>query len=211
MAVIYATFAVAKRKPEKTSGLYGIRTLDLCDAGAALYQLSYQTNWEQVVELVGYKPVKGWWCCVMNIWKSYMWTAELVKNYMNEDHRSYIYMCSCQKKACKEFRLVRNSTLDFWVLVFSPFMTWRIFELIHWSWYINTYIYYSFFKYTFSANYWLRKVFFKFKFYLVIYSFIFFSTDCKDQFSRCRFYKRYCSRSSYIRSLCKKTCQLCKK
>ena len=38
MAVIYATFAVAK--PEKTSGLYGIRTLDLCDAGAALYQLS---------------------------------------------------------------------------------------------------------------------------------------------------------------------------
>ena len=40
MAVIYATFAVAKRKPEKTSGLYGIRTLDLCDAGAALYQLS---------------------------------------------------------------------------------------------------------------------------------------------------------------------------
>ena len=54
MAVIYA-----KRKPEKTSGLYVIRTLDLCDAGAALYQLSYQANWEQVVELVGYKPVKG--------------------------------------------------------------------------------------------------------------------------------------------------------
>jgi len=31
MAVIDATFGVAKRKPEKTSGLYGIRTLDLCD------------------------------------------------------------------------------------------------------------------------------------------------------------------------------------
>ena len=30
-------FAVAKRKPEKNSGLYGIRTLsDLCDTGAAL-------------------------------------------------------------------------------------------------------------------------------------------------------------------------------
>ena len=54
MAVIYA-----KRKPEKTSGLYVIRTLDLCDAGAALYQLSYQANCEQVVELVRYKPVKG--------------------------------------------------------------------------------------------------------------------------------------------------------
>ena len=35
IAVIYATFAVAKRKP----GLYGIRNLDLCDTGAALYQL----------------------------------------------------------------------------------------------------------------------------------------------------------------------------
>ena len=54
MAVIYA-----KRKPEKTPGLYVIRTLDLCDAGAALYQLSYQANCEQVVELVRYKPVKG--------------------------------------------------------------------------------------------------------------------------------------------------------
>ena len=58
IAVIYATFAVAKRKPERNSGLYGIRTLDLCDTGAALYQLSEQANWEQVVELVRYKPVK---------------------------------------------------------------------------------------------------------------------------------------------------------
>ena len=32
-----ATFAVAKRKPEKWNpGLYGIRTLDVCDTGAAL-------------------------------------------------------------------------------------------------------------------------------------------------------------------------------
>ena len=40
IAVIYGTFAVAKRKPEKNSGLYGIRTLALCDTGAALYQKS---------------------------------------------------------------------------------------------------------------------------------------------------------------------------
>ena len=32
-----------------------------CDTGAPLYQLSYQPNWEQVVELASYKPVKGWW------------------------------------------------------------------------------------------------------------------------------------------------------
>ena len=28
IAVIYATFAVAKRKPERNSGSYGIRTLE---------------------------------------------------------------------------------------------------------------------------------------------------------------------------------------
>ena len=37
---MHATFAAAKRKPEKNSGLYGIRSLDLCDISAALYQLS---------------------------------------------------------------------------------------------------------------------------------------------------------------------------
>ena len=61
-AVIYATFAVAKRKPEKNLVLYGFR-FELCDTGAALYQLSEQANWEQVVELVRYKPLKRWWSC----------------------------------------------------------------------------------------------------------------------------------------------------
>ena len=61
IAVIYATFAVAKRKPDKSSGLYVIRTLNLCDTVAALYQLSQQANWEHLVQLVRYKPVKGWW------------------------------------------------------------------------------------------------------------------------------------------------------
>ena len=37
IAVIYATFAVAKRKPKKNSGLYRIRTLDLRHTGAALW------------------------------------------------------------------------------------------------------------------------------------------------------------------------------
>ena len=62
-AVIYTTFAVAKTKPEKNLGLYGIR-FELCDTGAALYQLNEQVNWEQVIELVRYKPVKRWrWSC----------------------------------------------------------------------------------------------------------------------------------------------------
>ena len=40
IAVIYEPSAAAKRKPEKNSGLYRIQTLDLCDTGAALHQLS---------------------------------------------------------------------------------------------------------------------------------------------------------------------------
>ena len=48
--IIYATFAVAKRKPEKNSGLYGIRTLNLCQLAASAIP---------VVELVRYKPLKG--------------------------------------------------------------------------------------------------------------------------------------------------------
>ena len=46
LAVTTQLKQVAKRKPEKNSGLNGIRTHDLCDAGAVLYQLSYQANWE---------------------------------------------------------------------------------------------------------------------------------------------------------------------
>ena len=40
IAVIYTTFTAGKRKPEKNSGLYGIRTLDLCDTGAPVSQRS---------------------------------------------------------------------------------------------------------------------------------------------------------------------------
>ena len=43
---------------EKNSGLNGIRTHDLCDAGVVLYQLSYQANWELVILRVRNIPVK---------------------------------------------------------------------------------------------------------------------------------------------------------
>ena len=58
IAVIYATLAVAKRKPEKNSELNGIRTYDLCDTGAVLYQLSYQANWELVIVRIRNIPVE---------------------------------------------------------------------------------------------------------------------------------------------------------
>ena len=51
--------AVAKRKPEKKKniGLYRIP----CPVRyrCSPYHLSQQANWEQVVELVRYKPMKG--------------------------------------------------------------------------------------------------------------------------------------------------------
>ena len=64
-----------KLKPEKNSGLNGIRTHDLCDTGAVLYQLSYQAIWELVTLWVrntpDYGDVKKW------IYeRSYIWTAE---------------------------------------------------------------------------------------------------------------------------------------
>ena len=39
-AVINTTWTIVKIRPEYNSGLYGIWTHDLYDAGAALYQLS---------------------------------------------------------------------------------------------------------------------------------------------------------------------------
>ena len=51
----YRTFTVGKRKPEKNSGLYGIRTLDLCDTSATLYQL----NCTGIAEVKGTNPVQA--------------------------------------------------------------------------------------------------------------------------------------------------------
>ena len=49
IAVIHITYAVVKYiKRGKNSGLNGIRTHDLCDTGAVLYQLSYQATLELV-------------------------------------------------------------------------------------------------------------------------------------------------------------------
>ena len=90
IAVTLRNLCSCEKKAWKNSGLYRIQTLDFCDTGAVLYQLSWQANWEQVVELhvVRYKPVKGWfWNNIMNIGKSYYLNCG-VKNYLKEDHNS---------------------------------------------------------------------------------------------------------------------------
>ena len=43
---MHITKEVVKLKPEKNPGLNEIRTHDLSDTGALLYQLSCQANWE---------------------------------------------------------------------------------------------------------------------------------------------------------------------
>ena len=49
------------KKPEKNQGFNGIRTHDLRDTGAMLYQLSYEaTHWEQgpFIEFISSRAVK---------------------------------------------------------------------------------------------------------------------------------------------------------
>ena len=51
-----------KKKPEKNQGFNGIRTHDLRDTGAMLYQVSYEaTHWEQgqFIEFISSRAVKS--------------------------------------------------------------------------------------------------------------------------------------------------------
>ena len=62
IAVIYAAFAVAKRKPEKNSGLYGIRTLISeipVQRSTSSANKPKPAGSRSLIELLRYKPVKG--------------------------------------------------------------------------------------------------------------------------------------------------------
>ena len=71
IAVIYATYAVAKRKPKK---------IQACTAFEPLTSAIPVQGWVKVVELVRYKPVKRWWwnyeCKLFNHSKSH-WASYL--------------------------------------------------------------------------------------------------------------------------------------
>ena len=61
IAVTFPIEAIGKKKPEKNQGFNGIRTRDLRDTGAMLYQLSYEaTDWErgQFIEFISSR--EGW-------------------------------------------------------------------------------------------------------------------------------------------------------
>ena len=60
------TEQVVEIRPEKNSGPYGIWTYELCDTGAALYQLSQQATgswslcWIYYIRFMGSNPVRAW-------------------------------------------------------------------------------------------------------------------------------------------------------
>ena len=62
-------------KAWEKSVLNKIRTHDLCNAGAVLYQLSYQAIWELLILWVCNIPVEGEECKWLYK-RSYIWTAE---------------------------------------------------------------------------------------------------------------------------------------
>ena len=64
-----SNYAIVQLKPEKYSGLNGIRTHDLCDTGTELYQLSYQAIWELVtiqawIFFSGFKFTSALFVCI---------------------------------------------------------------------------------------------------------------------------------------------------
>ena len=74
------------KKPEKNQGFNGIRTRDLRDTGAMLYQLSYEaTHWErgQFIEFISSRAVKMMWSlyeiihiCTAVVDESEMWSSQ---------------------------------------------------------------------------------------------------------------------------------------
>ena len=64
---------IGKKKPEKNQGFNGIRTRNIRDAGAMLYQLSYETtHWKrgQFIEFISPLRSETIWsvCEIIHIW-----------------------------------------------------------------------------------------------------------------------------------------------
>ena len=59
LAVMNTTELLVEIRPEKNSCPYGFWTSDLCNTGAALYQLSKQANWEPAIMLLQINPPCG--------------------------------------------------------------------------------------------------------------------------------------------------------
>ena len=115
IAVKYATFAVAKRKPEKKNqACAGFEPLT---SEIPVQRSTKSANKPTGSRSLNWVLINPWKDDdeVMNIWKS-VYVNCGVKNYMNEDFRSYIRnFCSCEKEAWKKLSLSSclQSSTDF--------------------------------------------------------------------------------------------------
>ena len=109
IAVIYVTYAVAKRKPEKKCWLVQDPLSSAIPVQRPTNEANKPTgsrslNWFVI------NPWKGDDEVSMNIWKSYMWTAEwrikwrMIIAVIYETKKRNL--CSCEKKAWKNFGLL---------------------------------------------------------------------------------------------------------
>ena len=70
-----------KERLKKIQACMGFEPLTSAIPVQCSFQMSYQANWEQIVELVHYKPVKGWWWSY-EYKKIIQWTAQWIRiNY----------------------------------------------------------------------------------------------------------------------------------
>ena len=101
-----------EKKAWKNSGLYRIRTLDLCDTGAALLPNELRSplgagRW--IASLwTSELPVKGWWRSYE--YKKIIYENCGVKNYMKEDHPQFTFSASSTATAI-HFKIQYRTTL----------------------------------------------------------------------------------------------------
>ena len=93
-----------KEKPEKNQGFNGIRTHDLRDTGAMLYQLSYEaTHWERG-QLIEFMSSREEWNDVKYIWNdSYLYCGFWMK-VMNDHRSKFSNLSSWKEKPEKKIR-----------------------------------------------------------------------------------------------------------
>ena len=101
-----------KLRPERNSGLSGIRTHDLCDTGAVLDQLSDQAILDLVTLWVRNIPVDGEECKWIYE-RSYIWTAEKIWRH---DWSSQLYT---HLQQLWNWSLKKNFFSNIWSFIYS--------------------------------------------------------------------------------------------
>ena len=100
IAVIYATFAVAKRKREKKFSLVRDSNPSPRQNRCSDLPIKLTSQLGQLVELVNYKPVKGWWWS--NEYIKIIYVNCGVKNYERWSSQLYTQLSQLRKDSLKK-------------------------------------------------------------------------------------------------------------